>query len=148
MNTQQLQEYMASSLYGLARACEKNQKTENTDSLMLRILAEEGLDVENLLIRIEEINEEKKKICLGDDRLEPAINLNQLYSIQQTDSSQQNRLWSGLHKIAVNLNSNSRPADEHRSMMEFIYRALQNMADSDDISGTLKEMDIVVRLSC
>ena len=147
MNTQQLQEYMASSLYGLARACETNQKTENTDRLMIRILSEEGLDVESLLVRIEEINEEKRKICIND-HLEPAINLNQLFSVQKADSSQQSRLWCGLKKIAVNLNSTSGHPDENQDVMEFIYRALQELGHCDDISQTLQEMDIVVRLSC
>lgn len=148
MNTQQLQDYMASSLYGLARVCETNQKTENTDKLMLRILSEEGLDMESLLIRIEEINEEKKKICLEDCCLEPAINLNQLYSFQQNQTAQQTRLWSGLKKIAVNLTSMHDHSDDHQDAMKFIYRALQGLGQSDDIPGTLKEMDIVYRLSC
>lgn len=99
MNTQQLQDYMASSLYGLARVCGQIRKLRIRINSCFVFFQKKGLDMESLLIRIEEINEEKKKICLEDCCLEPAINLNQLYSFQQNQTAQQTRLWSGLKKL-------------------------------------------------
>lgn len=148
MNTKLLQEHMASSLFGLAKACEKNHKTENTDRLLLQVLSEDRLDVENLLIRIEEIQEEKRRICSEDSmELVPALNLNQLYSMQNRDAAQQNLLWSGLHTIAVNLVDEDVHEPDNQNRIEFIYRALLDMAECSDMTSTLKEMDIVVRLS-
>lgn len=148
MNTQLLHEHLASSLYGLAKVCEKNQKTENTDRLLLHVLSDEGMDVESLLESIEEINEEKRKICTGMEDLDAMINLNVLYSTHEQKWAEKSRLWNGLHTIAVNLSSAEREANPNQSVIEFIYRALQEMGeDTDDISRTLKEMDIVVRLS-
>lgn len=143
MNTKLLQHHLVSSLTDLARVCESNEKSEDTDELVIRVLADERMDEEELLQSIQEVNKEVHRITMVEGGYDAEINFNQLYNTSDYESECRSRIWGGLRKIAVSMAE--KPGHKNETIVKFIYRALLSMDRPED-SGISKEMDIVEKI--
>ena len=143
MNTQQLELHLATSLNGLAKACDSYKKTENTDRIILNVLSDDRLDGEVLLQHISEIKKETGEIIC--DLFEPQVNLNQLYNAEEPESINQGKVMKGLRKLASNASEFQNSAQES-SILQFIYRTLGSLNDEPECKKALNEMGVIENL--
>lgn len=144
MNTQQLELHLATSLNGLAKACDSYPKTENTDRIILSVLSDDRLDGEVLLQHISEIKKETGEIIC--DLYEPVVNLNQLYNnAEEQWAVNRGKVMKGLRRIASNV-TGFQDSDQETSIIQFIYRTLGSLSDEPECSKALDEMGIIENL--
>ncbi len=141
MNTELLKQHLNCSLNGLANACQTNQKTENTDRIVLYVLCDEQNDEVRLIENIGRVNDEYNAITDTQEFLSGST----LYSsAQQGERPQQNKLLIGLREIAATINHQGK--HKSVSMMDFIYRALRGLNDESHCENAIQEMAIVAKI--
>lgn len=146
MNTQILQHHLETSLTDLARVCQTNRRTDECDSLVLRILADSSPDDAHRLCYIQEINTMKEELCPKRE-LHIELNLKAFYEQNPEEWNRKEKLWKGLQAIANNVKSGCKNLGGGEHALDFLYRSLCSLNNPAQSNEIMKEIEIVTDLS-